>query len=261
MLDTWEAEALQEKMGSGRTSPLLVSCSRETDNGLEHRQFVVKALGLPEVIEYRLMCEVIGLLIARMLGVYAPEPALVHISQPFLNVHADDLRHLGITLEEGIGAGSAYVEGVAPFIVATLMNEELVADAETIFATDMVLQNPDRLHRNPNLAMHGGRILAFDFENAFSFLMALFGGNGAPWELSKHGIANQHILYGIFKGQKVDWSDFCSRVSKLDMEYVQNCVACLPSSWCGHTPKLISHMASVVENVEKLHTELLWSHA
>jgi len=201
-----------------------------------------------------------GLVIAERLGVYVPPPALIDVDQQFLNLNHDKFRQIGVSPKVGIAAGCSYMSGAIQLSIGTQLTPEQETDAAYIFATDIVLQNPDRLPRNPNLAIHERRILAFDFENAFSFLLALFSAQQS-WELSKHGIANQHFFYGILKGGVIDWRDFCSKVARLDMNYVQTCIDSLPSTWTAYATKLIKHMNSVIINVEKLEMELLWSHA
>ena len=93
MLDIWEAERLEDVLGTGRTYPLVIECVRRATatpegerrdpgggRGSDRRVMVVKALGLPEVTPSSPCAELFGSLLARELGIDTPSPALVDLA-------------------------------------------------------------------------------------------------------------------------------------------------------------------------------------
>jgi hypothetical protein len=89
VLYTWNAERLEHVLTSGRTRPLVISCARVTpaaideaeellEDSSDHKRFVVKALGHPEITEQNLFSELFGNLLARELDVATPRPYQHH---------------------------------------------------------------------------------------------------------------------------------------------------------------------------------------
>jgi hypothetical protein len=66
-----------------------------------------------------------------------------------------------------------------------------VTEAARIYAYDLITQNPDRRADNPNCGSYNGRLVAYDFEMAFSFLYAIPGTAGEPWEVARLVFAGQ----------------------------------------------------------------------
>lgn len=196
MLKRWQAESFRTILENGRTKPLVVECSRIGDSLLEpeldgttppRREFVVKALGNPEVTESLVTKELLGNMLARAYGLETPEPAIVIISEAFAGATNPVLARYGFQIKPGIAAGCAYIRGgfSSPAVGAIPSEEELAAMA-LLYGFDMASQNPDRLPIRPNCAMKGSKLVAFDFDQCFSFLYLILT-SGEPWEVSKHG--------------------------------------------------------------------------
>jgi len=86
MIQTWEAESLEEIKTTGRTHPIVLNCERLNQDGdtIEKGPFLVKALGLSqEVIPSTLYREVVGNHIAYSLGVVTPGVVLVNLPTDF----------------------------------------------------------------------------------------------------------------------------------------------------------------------------------
>ena len=96
MLQTFEARRLEFVLEKGRTRPLVIQCRRKPlapDEGQDNDRvskkpflMVVKAIGLPEVNEINLFCEVVGNVLAREMGVNTPNPALVYLTPEFVKM-------------------------------------------------------------------------------------------------------------------------------------------------------------------------------
>lgn len=251
----WEAGRFLDTMKSGRTHPMIINCYRNTDKGIVRKDFVVKAFGLNEITEISLFCEILGLIIAQRLNIPVPDPGLINIDEAFLNINKDDFAKRNISLATGIAVGTELLRGMATVNIALSLSDQQQDDAKTLYATDLLLQNPDRSVRNPNCGLYNNRIIAYDFECAFSFLRLLFIVDES-WEISKHGINEKHLFYSLLHKMDINWSEFCQLVAKLDMDYVCSCIDSLPSSWCVKSKMLITHLESIIMNVDKLDLEL-----
>jgi hypothetical protein len=197
MLETWEAVRFERVNQNGRTKPLVIECVKinPTTATSERRDFLVKAIGLPEVHEQSLFCELTGNWLAQQLGIDTPSPALIRLSDDFTKITNSVLRTQGIVLKEGIAAGCEYIKGgFAGFVSTSPMTLEGVSQATLIYGFDILFQNPDRRSDKPNLGFLGDRLVAFDFEMALGFLHPIIGLTYAPWELARNGIGQRHIF-------------------------------------------------------------------
>ena len=84
MVEVWTAEWLEQDVGAGRTHPLTVMCSRASPEGSRQRRLmIVKAMGLPEIIESQLFNEVFRNLLAQELDFeHAFKNERWHVLQP-----------------------------------------------------------------------------------------------------------------------------------------------------------------------------------
>lgn len=181
MLATWEAQRLEHVLSSGRTSPLVVECSRSqtpiADEDIQASSdlnrsslFVVKGFKLPEVTNFGLFSEVFGNQLARSLGIDTPAPCLVHLSVPFVEATNLVLVRQKLALRPGIASGCEYFSRGYSNVSAQSLSPGEFAQAIRIYGFDLLVQNPDRTVVRPNCAARGGQIKLFDFETAFSFV-------------------------------------------------------------------------------------------
>jgi hypothetical protein len=90
-IERWRAVRLIEIKENGRTRPLDVSCEPEDaeeneESNTTQRRYVVKTLGA-EVTEQSLFNELFGGMLAGLLGVPSPPPAIILIDQEFIAAH------------------------------------------------------------------------------------------------------------------------------------------------------------------------------
>lgn len=253
MLSRYTAFRFVKVMESGRTNPLLLDCEA-VDEQREHRKFIVKAPGLPEVSDYELFVETLSYLLAGDLGVETPYAALIDIEQEFVDVVNPILKQSNISISAGLGFGS---ELIAPAVTATTYRDlrpEQIQPAISIFCFDLLVQNPDRILRNPNCLISGGQFIAFDFNMAFSFLL-LLGKMYEPWEVSKHQIQEGHLFSAALKGRNLDFRPFIDTVRRLTPSRVDEILAAVPFCDGKWDDKVRSHVISIIENVDKLELE------
>jgi hypothetical protein len=259
LLETWRAESVVGKTGSGRTGPLIVSCNRETAEGLAFGDFVVKGIGLPEITEHHLFCECVGLLVAAALGVRVPPVALISIDHDFIDANRDKLLSLSSSLNAGTAVGSVFCRPTAPYLSDVNLTTREFRDAMWVYGSDVLLQNVDRVPHNHNCALFGDGILAFDYESSLSFLLALFGG-GEPWKVSEHGISYRHLFYPLLRRADLDWEPFCLSVARLDLNLIAGNMGRMPASWTkSRADKVIVHLNGAILNAARLGDELVRS--
>lgn len=253
MLAKYTAFRFIKILESGRTIPLLLECEAVDDVG-ELRKFVVKVRGLPEVGEYELFVETLGYLLAKELGVQTPLPALIEISQEFIDIVNPILKESGLSIEAGLGFGSELISPVVAASSYKTLNSEQTERAVGIFCFDLLIQNPDRLVTNPNCLFSNGNFVAFDFNMAFSFLL-LIGKTNEPWEVSKHQIHTTHLFFPALSGKSINFKSFINKVRGLNGERIEEILTAIPFGDSRWDDKIRSYMISIEENVEKLELE------
>lgn len=231
MVGVWDALFIEESLTTGRTRPLVLSCSSRTAGHSERGVFVVKVPGLPEVDRVLCCRELIGHLLARTVGVRTPEPAIVQISPAFVAATRHELRALGLAISSGPAFGCRRLVSLANLTRLTTNAPDRLAEAARIYAVDMMIQNPDRVGRNPNCAVGPDGVVAYDFDQAFSFLYAI-GQTGEPWELSKTGrMPRSHLFWEVLRAQPVDWRGILEAIEVLDDEVLRAIEAVVPADW------------------------------
>lgn len=255
MLKTFEAIRFVKVLESGRTRPVLLECELSDDAGVSVGSFVVKAYGLPEVEDYGLFAETLGYLLAADCEIKTPKPALVRLSEEFVAAVNPILARQSLTLKPGVGFGSEHLgSGLIPATAEKYLNAEQIEAALKIFCYDLLIQNYDRIETNPNCLIKGSRIVAFDFNAAFSFLLAI-GNVNEPWEVSKHQMAEKHLFYRGLKGKDVDLKPFIKVVNNLSVERLNEVLAEIPFGGGRWNDKIHEHFEAIRMNASKLEIE------
>jgi hypothetical protein len=257
VIETWEALRFDRTIGTGRTKPLVIECARGVRDDHERRSLVVKARSLPEVTESGMFCELIGNLLARDFGIDTPAPGLVTLSSDFVEVANHALRNHGLRLEPGFGVGCELLpKGFTSPILGSALSEEELPQAALIYGYDLIVQNPDRHPRNPNLLTKGGRLVAIDFNLAFSFIVPVFGKQPEPWELSQHRFNHEHLFKRGLRNRKVCWQPVIEGAKRMKRARIERLCASLPSNWQTWTGTICDHLMNVKDNASKLEMEL-----
>jgi len=268
LIETWEAQRLERIILFGRTKPLLIECWRSPDpsvfeedeeliEGTDSALCVVKGFNLPEVNSFGLFCEVFGNLLARQLGLDTPAPCLVHLSEPFVNAVNPILGRNGLNLRPGIASGCEYFSGGYSNVVPPELSFRELEQATSIYAFDLLVQNPDRLPQRPNCAVRSGDFKVYDFETAFSFAL-LIGDVSKPWEVSRHGIGAKHLFHSALQRNKdeLNWKPFIEALKRIDEDTIDGMMEGLPQDWLDHAPKVRAHLLDVVKNARRFEFEL-----
>jgi hypothetical protein len=267
MLKQWNAMSFRSVMDNGRTKPLVLECVQIPDSILidldtpaaQRREFVVKAIGNPEVDESLIIRELLGNILARSYGLITPEPALIRISEPFANTVNPILsRKYGFQIAPGIAAGCEFIRGgLTPPPTNLFFTQEELASLAVLFGFDLVAQNPDRLPLRPNFGLMGKNVVAFDFDQCFSFLYLIFSP-GQPWEVSKHGIAQKHFCYPSLKAARdpISWANNIEAVASFSDELLGVLTAWVPETWSGNSAKIREHLSAIRQHLGAFELEL-----
>jgi hypothetical protein len=224
-----------------------------------NQTFVVKALGLPEVDQGSICRELLGNILARELGIETPDPAVISISQHFAAAANPVLAQSGLKIAVGMAAGCEYIRGGLTSIpMEALLNAEEIEEATRLYAFDLSVQNPDRRREKPNCAFLGSRVIAFDFEAAFSFLFPILGPKTEAWEVSKHGIAPLHLFQARLKAKKatVQWAAATNKLGLIDDIRFKEVSSWVPEFWTQEAQNVLAHLASINAHLSELQLEL-----
>jgi hypothetical protein len=205
-----------------------------------------------------LLNEVFGHAVAQALGVHTTTAALIPIDELFADQVNEALAQLGTTdrLVPSVAFGCQQVAGVGQ--VGPVLRDREVQDAQNIYALDLLIQNPDRTVQKPNCGLHAGRVLAYDFDQAFSFRL-LLGAPLDPCAVSTHGIARNHLFYRTLRDMPIDWTEFLEGVRRLSPDWVNSVRNLLPESWKNAATPWCEHITAISARVDDFATELVRS--
>ena len=141
-LPTLTARRYVQPLREGGSLPAVV----DTDDGL----FVVKFRGAGQGAK-ALVAELIGGLLAEVLGLPIPMLALVHVSEPFGRSEPDPEIGEVLRKSHGINVGLRYLDGAFNFDATAAGDLIAAAQATRIVWLDAFLTNPDRTARNTNI--------------------------------------------------------------------------------------------------------------
>lgn len=126
--------------------------------------------------------ELFTTLIARRLGLMAPEPVLVEVPEGAERMVHDAPKH-GVLVAKSVGLNFATValgndwKGWLPELSTRSFPSEMV---ELVLAFDGLVQHTDREADNPNLMWKGHELAVLDHEKVFGYLN-LAKGEARPW--------------------------------------------------------------------------------
>jgi hypothetical protein len=230
------------------------------------RDFVIKCLGLPEVLERNHFCEAFGNLIARELGIRTPKPALILFDEDSAKRMTVQLRTEGVltsaahAIQPGLGVGTEYFKGGFVGIDQDfrVRKDEVLHQAIRIAAFDWLVQNPDRkAGHNPNCSILNDQLWAYDFELCFSFLLALaVGPQEPPYNILKHNPCSEHVFYRALSGRQCNWTPFLDALAALTDARLHMLTAGLPSNWQASALRVIAHLGQVRDHRKEFEIEL-----
>ena len=253
-IERWRAVRLIEIKENGRTRPLDVSCEPEDaeeneESNTTQRRYVVKTLGA-EVTEQSLFNELFGGMLAGLLGVPSPPPAIILIDQEFIAAHELVLRRAEREVLVGLAIGSRHLEPLHSVTVDSMFTTPpMIEQAARLFALDMLIQNPDRRRSKPNCAFHQKNLTAFDFELGFSFLQLLPSmATFFPPDKVDEKMARDHVLFEALRRKTAIFGGFLKDLEGLSDGIMEEWVRATPGSWQRNASRITDHIRQVREH-------------
>jgi hypothetical protein len=189
--------------------------------------------------------------------VRVPRVALINISDLFVLTTAEHLRQRGLSLSPGVAVGTVYLSGLAPVTRRPALRDDDIEVAARIYCLDMGLQNPDRRSTNPNCAYDAGTLVAFDFENAFSFRF-MVGNRPDPWDVTQFGFHEQHLFHAALRsrGAGVRWKQLVADFGRADEPWLTESYGTIPPAWLDTAEQIVSHVRILGDHLAEFEREL-----
>lgn len=237
-----------ELFKSGTTQPMLIRGICTTKN--EKDDYVVKYINSPRMSVESSCRELIAAFIAKQLDIYVAEPVLVTITQEFVETlrGMDGFKYAQNSL--GLNFGCKYVPEMIQFLKNQALTLHQYDQAQRIFALDIFISNSDRRNDKQNMLTDGEKILIFDHELAFGFVMDIIK-NPKPWILSdseKVWIKN-HFFYPVLRENEHNFDTFAESLERIDGNFWNRVYDLLPEQWLNDRVDVIrKNLTSLIEN-------------
>lgn len=242
---TWcDAEMFLRPMSAGRTKPISVRARTDAGDAVECVVKLASRLTMPPV-EY--LAEWWAAAIGRELGVNVPAPLAVRLAPEFAETIDDREVAFHVRRSAGVVYGSTFVAGYTQIAAGYPFSPALREDATRVLVFDTLIHNPDRRVENANLHMSRDRLLAFDHEQAFSFLLPLFGAPD-PIDDPCADIIGKHALRAILREGMDGIAEAAASLARLDDQFFADLEAATPAEWTqGHALGKIDRLAQVLQ--------------
>ena len=250
-----EALSPHESFESGANRPLLITGA---DKKGAKSDYVVKFRGAERMSNEACMRELLATFIAAQMGIKAVSPVVVHVSEMFVELLKDTNTWQYANKSLGFNFGSEYIKRFSTIIPAQDLNNHQLEFAQTIFAFDIFIQNPDRTIEKPNMMTDGTEIVIYDHELAFSFIHNIFP-SPSPWEIQPVDLEwiRKHCLLPKIKGKEFDYKELSQRFNNLDEHFWDTARALTPDEWLSDQfDRIKQHITAICNNRKAFITEL-----
>ena len=240
----------------GRNKPVLLAC----DVDGKSVEIIAKFSHRCERRTNALVAEAISAMLAADLDLPVPEPFVVRLD-PDLELVMGELMP-DWPNQQGLPAyGSTRLPpGYSSLPVGKAIPVALLSLAAEIFTYDVVIDNSDRLPRNPNCLSDGKSFAIIDHELAFP--SGILGWR-PPWEpnaLSYMGTdPSKHLFFDNLRGKTFDLNRLSGAMEAIGDERLMEYIECLPPEWLGvdsehmrmkqHIASSRDHIIGIVEQV------------
>lgn len=238
--------------GSGRTQPALIGCDLPDGGEIE---CVVKLGGHQESAPHQPVCELVASLLAVDLDLPVAEPLLVEITPEFaagaVPVTDGNARQ---RCQRAVGWCFASKQLAAGFAVSPTRKSQpqaMLPSLAELYAFDALIQNADRTAMNPNCLVKGDELRFFDHDQAFSFLLALFG-SGPLNQPETYSFLSQHFVRPLLSRNRELFSRLEGAWESVSSDVVHSYAGHIPDSWTGKQ----KYFPQIEVYLNKVRTEL-----
>lgn len=246
-------------LSTGTTEPMLIR-GVNVDSG-ERNKYVVKFMQSPRMSPRSACFEILGAWIGKELGLDTIEPVVINISQEFVETLMGRAGYQNARSSLGLNFGSVYLEGYSELISGkNLLSNQLLEQAQQIFAFDMFISNSDRGAGKPNVFTNGEKFVIYDHELAFSFIMLLpFLRNKTPWILgeAEREMYEKHHFYSYLRNTQIDFNEFTERFFEINNYFWQRVNQLMPPEWFSEQIEEIKDYLNAITEHRKVFAEQL----
>jgi hypothetical protein len=238
-----------EELGSGTTKPMLIRGVCRTTH--EKSDYVVKYRNSPRMSVEASCRELLASFIAKELEMNVAEPALINVSPEFVDSLRGKDGYKNANNSVGINFGSKFFGyGYFEFLQNQKLNEKQYGQAKQILALDIFISNADRRKEKQNMLTDGEKIMIFDHELAFGFVMDIIK-NPTPWLISdadKSWIKN-HFFYSVLKDNEHNFDTFVETFEVLDNNFWDKAYVLIPQEWrTKQVDEIKNNLTSLIDN-------------
>ncbi|HEX7905281.1 MAG TPA: HipA family kinase [Chitinophagaceae bacterium] len=241
---------------SGTTQPMLIrGVCKITEMKSD---YVVKFISSPRMSIMSSCSELVAAFIGLELGLNVAEPAIIDITNDFVETLRGKDGYKNASNSVGLNFGCKFVPGLMEFASRQQLSDNLYEQAEHIFSFDIFISNVDRRTDKPNMLTDGEKILLFDHELAFGFVMDIIK-NPKPWLISKSdlGWIKNHYFFPILKGNEHNFDAFVDKLTVLNDEFWDKLQKIIPAVWLtDHFDKIKNNLASLVLHKDQFKEQL-----
>ncbi len=229
---------------SGRTKPIVITgictVSHERDD------YVMKLYNGGEMTKTSSCFELVAACIAHELDLFAPDPALAHVSNSLIESKRGQPIFQRLSNSPGINFASRYYTGYQEIVKGFKTPDHMTDQISEIFAFDLLISNSDRgVNKKTNMLSNGKSILIYDHELAFDFVRLLFDKNPNPWLIREIDmpVITKHIFYQFLKEKSlvkpINFRNFEEKLLRLNNNFWSAMMSIVPSEWAGSELKTI----------------------
>jgi hypothetical protein len=250
------------RLGTGRSKPLIVECVNPTTE--DKQVCVLKPTASMELGVKVVMTEYLGYQLAVALGMPVPAPCIIDIPIDFAQSIPDPgTRQL---LEQSVGLNFGTVmktQGYTTYPIDKPIPTEIFLATVDAFAFDVLLQNPDRTKKNPNLLANEGEIVLLDLELAFSFVDDILARRAPADSLvaAKLTYMQDHVFYSGLRRKPINLNRFVGALGAIAPADIDGLRGLIPTPWrTGDVDPILQYLDHMVRNpnrIEQVVRELL----
>jgi hypothetical protein len=76
------------------------------------------------------------------------------------------------------------------------------------------------------------------------------------WEISKHGLAAQHVFYPSLRKKNPGWEPLLASLRALTPKRLEELIAHLPADWQGDVQRVLTHLLGLLGALDEFEREL-----
>lgn len=218
---------------SGRTSPAVIACDLPGGGEIE---CVVKLGGHKESTAHQPVCETVAALLAMDLGLPIAEPVLVDISVDFTHKaipHTEPDARTRCENALGFAFATKHLPpGYSLPPAGKQPSRKLLPLLAELYAFDGLIQNADRTVSNPNCLIKGDNLHIFDHDQAFGFLLDLFGPQPVE-KVESYPFLKKHMAYNFLDRDRSVFERLEGAWEAITPTIVCGYKELLPDAWPG----------------------------